>query len=300
MSMVVEKILVDAIEVAKGRRVIDPNWIEALAEDIKARGQQTPIEVVKGKTGYRLISGNHRLNAIKRNFGQEVFAIVKEPKAFASEAEIRLAEIAENFMRRELTVLDRAQDVAAWREIFEATQGVIKRGGDRRSKQVKKNQSVKPDTLIAEPGKNSSVELCWGMPNEAIEAISANFALSFTEAAQGALNLSQKGVFRALKISTIAQKVRDAIALFAIANNQSELLALAAQPAEKQGPISQLIISGQAVNVAMAITIIDKLPAPPKVEVWEKLFDGFSKLKEREQDRFFDLNRAAIERWMAK
>lgn len=281
---ILQKINVDEIEVGIGRRIIDPNWVEALAKDIAEHGQLVPIEVVKNKDSYKLIAGAHRLAAARHNFTQEIIAIVKLPDEFASEADIKLREIAENFMRRELSVLDRAMDVAAWREIFEQASGAIKPG--RKAK--KNNESVISPKL----GTNST--------DADIEVISRKFATNFKEAAQTALQLSKNGIFRALKISTIALDVREILALHAIANNQSELLALAAQPEGRQLVIADLIISEEARNVSSAIAKIDNLPAQQPAKLWEKFSNGFSKLKPNEQKQFFELNRAAIERWQAE
>ena len=49
------------------------------------------------------------------------------------------------------------------------------------------------------------------------------------------MNLSQKGVYRALKIASITPDVRMAIALLPIADNQIELLALADEDAMGRG-----------------------------------------------------------------
>lgn len=272
---------VDAIDVPNGRRAIDPNWVEALATDMDARGQQTPIALVNiGKGRFRLIAGGHRLAAQIHRGAKSIDAIVRQPEDYASEAEMKLAEIAENFMRRELSVLDRAMDVSAWREIYEDARGAVKPG-----RKAKNDNSRKLAT-------NSDLG--------DLEALAATFAESFTSAAQQALNLSRDGVFRALKIAAIAEPARSLIALLPMADNQSELLALSAQHVDRQLPIANLIAQGEATSVAHAIAIVDAKPAPVAGAPWEKVSERFSRLKEAEQNRFFDLHREAIERWLAK
>lgn len=278
-----KQINVAEIIVLPGRRAIDPDWVEALAVDIAARGQTTPIEVCATNDGYRLVAGAHRLAAFQHNFHTVITAVVKQPKDYATEADIKLDEIAENFLRRELSVLDRAVDVAAWREIFEAVQGAVKRGGDRRSKKAK-NQSSKSATL---------------MPVVELQKISEHFSMSFTEASRQALGLGRDAVFRALRIAAIEVVARGRIALHPMADNQSELLALAAQPDVRQGPITQLILSGEAANVAAAIATIDKLPALAGIKPWQKVVNGFSALPEKDQALFFEVHNAAIIQWQA-
>lgn len=275
-----QDIPVSDIDVPAGRRVLDPNWVEALAADISTRGQQTAIEVVVSGDRFRLVAGAHRLAAFRRNFTQTISAIVKPADAYASEAEIKLAEIAENFMRRELSVLDRAMDVAAWREIYETAKGAVKRGGDRRGK------SKSPvDTLIGD---------------DDLERQSEAFSCTFSEAIQHALGLGHASIFRLLKIATLDEQVRQQISLHPIADNRTELLTLVATPVAQQGMVAQLVVSGQAANVAAALAVIQKTPAPQPLKPWARLSEGFGRLKPTEQDNFFDLHADAIARWQAK
>ncbi|TIV71109.1 MAG: hypothetical protein E5V89_11520 [Mesorhizobium sp.] len=194
--------------------------------------------------------------------------MVKSHDDFASEAEIILAEITENLARRELSMLDKAVDIARWREIYEAAH-VLNKGG--------------------RPKKNVT-----------LEETTAKFAASFSSAAQKAFGLSERSIYSAVKIASIAAEVRDRIALHAIADNQSELLALAAEPPARQADIAALLTSdpAQASTVAGAVALLDRRPPPIKPANWEKLSETFSRMKPREQDRFFELHEAAIQRWL--
>jgi ParB family chromosome partitioning protein len=260
------------IEIAKitvlpGRRRLDPSWVETLSDLFSSQGQLQPVELVADGDRYRLIFGNHRLAAAKLIGWKTIRAEVKDAKAFASEAEITLHEITENLARRELSALDRAVDIARWRELYEATH------------------------LLAGRGRPKKMD-----PEE----ISAEFALNFSEAAQRAFDLSRRSIFNATKIASIAPSVRDLVALHAIADNQSELLQLAAEPAIRQEQIATLLTSEppQAETVAAAIAIIDRTPAPQPQPRWEKVAKAFSGLKPAEQHRFFELHEAAIQLWL--
>jgi ParB family transcriptional regulator, chromosome partitioning protein len=274
----VREIPIALIDVPAGRRALDPNWVATLAADFKARGQRTPIEVLQVGDRYRLVFGGHRIAARQFNNDANVAAIVKLPADFASEADIKLAEIVENFLRRELSALDRAFDVAAWREIFETVKGTVRRGGDRRSKSKSQHE-----TLIGE---------------DELDQMSARFADNFGEAAQKALGLSKAAVFRHLKIAQLGESIRQRIALHPIANNQSELLALVAEPSARQLLIVDRLFDG-AANVADALAIIDNLAPMPTPAAWERISAKFSRLKADEQFRFFDLHKDAIQIWMA-
>lgn len=290
----IEFLDVGLIDVAPGRRALDPAWAMTLAEQFSATGQRTPIEVVQADDRYRLVFGLHRLEAARLN-GTAVKAEVKQPGEFASEADLKLAEIVENLVRRELSVLDRAFDIAAWREIYEAQRGAVKRGGDRRSVKAKQDQSANL-ALWSESGVDPALS------DPVLAELSAKFALNFSDAAQQALGISPRAIYRALKIASIAPSVRAKISLQPVADNQSELLLLADQDPDLQARIADLLIAEPPVidKVSEALALILGQPNPETPAAWERLSNGFSKLGEREQDRFFDTQEAAITRWLAK
>jgi ParB family chromosome partitioning protein len=264
----VVNIAVDLVDVVGKRRKLDPAWVVTLADLFSSQGQKTAIEVIATDERFRLVFGHHRLAAAQSIGWREIRATVKSPEDFASEAEITLAEITENLARRELSVLDRAVDIVRWREVYEATH-LLNKGG-------RKRKDVDPEEL------------------------STKFGLSFSEAAQKAFGLSRASIFNAVKIASIAADVRDRIALHDIANNQSELLQLAAEPAERQASIAALLTAEppQAGSVAEAIAILDRLPKPAKVAGWQKLSETFSRMKPADQRRFFELHEAAIAAWL--
>lgn len=256
------------VDVAAGRRKLDPAWVETLSDLFASQGQKTAIEVIGVDGRFRLVFGHHRLAAAKLLGWTAIDAVVKSPDDFANEAEITLAEITENLARRELSVLDRAVDIARWRDVYNAAHSISK--GGRPAKGV--------------------------VP----EKLTAKFAVSFSTAAQKTFGLSERSIFNAVKVASIAADVRDRIALHAIADNQSELLAFATEPAARQADIAALLTSdpAQAATVADAIAILDRQPKPAKTPGWQKLADGFSRLKLNDQRRFFDLHEAAIRAWL--
>lgn len=269
------------VDVLAGRRKLDPARVEALSDLFASQGQTVPIEVVAQDGRYRLVFGGHRLAAAKLIGWPAIRAIVKQPTDFASEAEITLREITENLAHRALSALDRAVDIARWREIYEATHVVVKPG--RKAKADRSELSAKL-ALNSEDG----------------DELSAMFALSFSEAAQQAFGLSRREVFRATKIASIDAEVREDIALLPIADNQSELLLLAAQSADRQAEIAELLnaVPDAPASVTEAIAILDRLPKPQAEPRWQKLAASFSAMKPAEQFRFFELHEAAIRLWL--
>lgn len=261
-------------------RKVLPARVEALAEDLDERGLLTPVEVVGPLEagGYRLIYGAHRLAAAQRLGWTEILAVIHAPDAFAGEAETRLREIRENLMRFELNPLERAVAIAAWRDIYEAANGKVKRGRTKKSQDA----TISSDTPELEAAER--------------------FSASFKEAAQQALGLHKDAVYRALKIATISPEIRDRIADSPLAGNQSELLKLADQSPERQAQIVGLLLAepAAAATVDDAIAILDKTPPAPAPKPWEQLCDRFARLKLADQRRFFAAHRDAIEAWLSE
>lgn len=259
--------------------------VEALAASIAVHGQDTPIEVVATESGYELITGGHRLAALKRLKRETIDARVFEAGLLTTEHQRRLREIRENFERFELNALERAVSIAAWRESYEAINGAVARGGDRRSKQAK----------APSPDQSVTMTLCTA------DELSAEFARKFSDAAQDVFGLSHKGVYRALQIARIAPNIRDRLADLPIAEKQSELLNFAQAPTEQHGAICDLLAeSDEPLTVAEALAILNGTSKPRPMLDWEKASAHFSRLAPRDQDRFFTAHLDAIEIWQAK
>ncbi|MGD9476108.1 ParB/RepB/Spo0J family partition protein [Shinella sp. G-2] len=273
-----QTIEIAAIDVAPNHRKPDPDWVAALREDMMHRGHHTPIQVVDLGGRYQLIKGLRRMLAVEQLGHVYIDALVQSPAQFGSDAALRLRQISAQIMRRELSVLDRAVNVASWRAIYETTTGMIRPG--------RKSIRVKFDP-------NSE---------ESLEEHAELFSGTFSEAAQRALGLNKEAVKRYLRIAKIDAPVVDRIALHSIADNQSELLALAAETADRQGAIADLLLSqpAGASSVAGAIYVIDGTAPAPVLAPWERFSERFTSLRPPEQERFFDVHAAAIERWRAK
>lgn len=265
-------IAISAITVPAGRRRLDPAWVETLAEMMADPQDCSPIEVIERDGALQLVFGAHRLAAARRNGWPSIPGRVRSPMEFAHEAEIKLREITENMARRELSALDRAVDIAQWREVYEAVHGAVKKG------RPSKLAQVAPISDAAEE----------------------RFATSFSAAAQRALGISRDAIKRAMRIASIRADVRERLSLHPIADNQSELLQLAGEGPERQAQIAALMTAepAQAGTVAEAIAFLDRAPKPARIERWQKLSNVFSALKDKEQHAFFDLHAEAIERWL--
>ena len=104
---------VDAGHLVRDRMVVDAEDMAVLTDSLRARGQQTPIEVIDlGQGRYGLISGWRRLmalRALQEETGEARFglvqALIRAPKD-ASEAYCAMVE--ENEIRADLSFYERA------------------------------------------------------------------------------------------------------------------------------------------------------------------------------------------------
>ena len=272
------EISVALVDIAADHRKHADIAVRAMAEDMAVRGQLQAIEVIATEGRYRLVFGRLRLEAIRLAGQATIRALVRTASEFASESELRLRSISENMHRVGLTALDRSVAIADWCSIYRAAQPALKPG-------------PKPAELSLNFRLNS---------DEALMQASESFAASFSEAAQAFLGISRAAVFRALRIASIPSLQRDRIALHALARLEGELYALGGiKEADRQVQVIDLILSNAVQSVEQALARIDGRIQTERSR-WERMSDKFGRLQEAEQDRFFDLQAPAIDRWKAK
>lgn len=113
----IEALPIDAIaagHLVRDRIQLDEDEMGALVASLRARGQQTPVEVVKTGTGrYGLISGWRRLTALRRlheETGEDRFATVRALVIAPDSAEAAyVAMVEENEIRANLSHYERAR-----------------------------------------------------------------------------------------------------------------------------------------------------------------------------------------------
>lgn len=276
--MRIEDIEISLIDIAKDRRVVSQAWAETIAADMIANGQLDEIEVVEAGGRFRLIDGAHRIDA--RIIRGEMFVRAKVLTAdeVRTDAAAKLREIARNIMRRGHSVLDKSCDVSRWREVFEQANGAVKAG------RVKNRGKYAPNS------------------DEELEAQSELFAGSFNQAAQSALGLNKDAIKRYLRIARIDDQVRRSISLLKLADNQAELLLLAAQTPERQLSIANLLTSNPPATstVTDAIAMLDHVPKTEPPAPWARVSDSFQKLPEAAKRRVIEENWDFIEAMLAE
>lgn len=235
------------LEVPKRLRVINPDWVQAIAESMAAEGQKTPIEVIeqlKGKK-YRLVAGGHRVVAAERQGWKTIRAEIKQPektKGDELELELLLHEIDENLHRHELKPMDRAVFIGQRQEIYE---------------------QLYPDTKAGVAG------------GKARHGIAAE-KISFTEATAEKIGLGQRSVQRATRIyralTELPEDLREKMSSSALADSEGDLYRLTRESPATRAKIVAAILAGKAVGVAAAADMVagTAKKAPPAHELQAK------------------------------
>jgi ParB family chromosome partitioning protein len=277
-----KRISIDKIDRCTDSRRIDPLWVTAIAEGIAEGDVPSPIDVIERGDRYEQIFGQHRLAAADQAGATEIDARVFQPADFVDAHAIKLHQIKENLGQRALSFLDKSIAIAEWADIFNAENST-------------KNVAGRKVTLDAE------------------EQQSAFRALTFSQAAQEAFQISRRSVFNHLKIArNLDKEVIDKISLTWLANHRNELLELASSRS-----IGDLSSSGQNVHlkiidlifdenspaqtVADAVSIIENgALLKEKPDPVAKTMDKFSRFNAKQKETFFELNEQDIRAWLAK
>ncbi len=197
------------IKVKARKRKLDESKVRTIADSFAAIGQLQPITVVRDDGMYRLVAGLHRLEAAKRIGWQTIEATIFD----GDEVEIELAEIDENLMRNDLTVLEQGEHLARRQELIGYKQGDNRFTTDR----------------------ESTVD-----------------ALKTTKEIAREAGISETSMkYRMQAARSIVPEVKDAIRDTEIANSTTQLLELARLAPEKQVEVAKRIAEG-ATSIAEA------------------------------------------------
>ncbi|MEX0758760.1 MAG: ParB N-terminal domain-containing protein [Tistlia sp.] len=256
------------IRVPDRLREVDPEWVDALATDMRAKGFTSHLmvrparDVTKGnKWGkeheglYDLVAGGHRLAAAREAGFDSAPVILVDPN---TPDEALLLEIDENLLRHELNPLDRAVSLARRKEIWER---------------------LYPETKQHAAGGHA-------------KAGSASDTMSFAKSTAERLGISPKTIERAVRIANrIPAELRRRIARERLIDKQAELLALADLEPGLQGAVVERLSAGSAKSVADAIASIDGRrtdPADPAAQQLRKLQDGWTRAAQPVRRRFIE------------
>ena len=203
-----KNIPITSIRVENRMRPLDDAKVAELAASIAELGLLQPIGVRPDGT---LVYGYHRLEACKQLGWTEIPAVVVDGDDLRAE----LAEISENLIRNELTLLERAEHLARMRAVYER---------------------LYPNARgVGRPAKNSAT------------------VAAFSEWAAAQTGLAQRTIRHYVHLAeSLAPEVRDAIRRTPIASDGAELKSLASLEPSKQRAVAELIASCAVSSVREA------------------------------------------------
>jgi N6-adenosine-specific RNA methylase IME4 len=198
---------VDEIIVNNRLRPVDLNKVQQLAESIDEVGLMNPITITIDNV---LVAGNHRLEAYKKLFRQEIECNFIE---FSNELYMELAEIDENLMRNELHYIDRASHLSRRKEIYEEMYPETRKGAV--------NQYTK----------------------ELLSEINSDSKNSFVKDTAEKLNVSERKVEQEIQIAkNILPEVQEIIKQKEV--TKTDALKIARMEPEEQKKVAEKIIEG--------------------------------------------------------
>lgn len=266
-SVATRAIEIARIDASNRLRAAHPGAVEAILQARREGQPLPPIRVVERADGFKLVFGLQRLEAARLDGATSIEAEIFALDAYPTDDAIRLDEIRENMVRYELTKLDRAVSLSAWKEIYDATNAVAGHGGARRGAGRKSSRNFLQHEKPAAEGA---------------------FVARFSTAAAAFLDVSERTVSLALQIASgIGPEIRSRIAFHDVAQSQNDLLLLARENAGRQAKICDLLLAEEprARTVLDALIIIDRLPVV-KLEGWQRASSSFARLKPAEQRAF--------------
>jgi len=215
---------IDEIIIGENRRSVNPERVKELAASIQEIGLLNPITITEDK---HLVAGLHRIEAYKLLGRTEIEATVVS----LSELDAELAQIDENLIRNELTVLERAEQLKRRKEIYEAKY----------------------------PESRAGVKRAIGMHKVLGHNVSDIVSPTFTEDTASKIGVSPRSVQRDVQIAEdLAEEVKEAIRDTDLADNKTELIRLARLDEEEQKEVAKRIAAGEAKSVSEAIQQIKK------------------------------------------
>lgn len=225
-------VLISDIIIGEKRREVKSDYVQKLADSIKQVGLINPITIAPDN---RLIAGYHRLQAFVQLGETRIPAVILN----LSELEARLAEIDENLIRNEGTVLERSEWLEERKVIYE---------------------ELFPETRVGQFGgwhNNKTTRL----ENE------INSVSSFTEDTADKTGKSRRTIEQEIQISkNISPEVKNKIRDTELADRKTDLLLLSRLNPEKQKEISDSVVSGEFKDVKTAINAIKLREAKKEAE----------------------------------
>jgi ParB family chromosome partitioning protein len=250
------RLALDRIAVGRRLRKLNPARVRAYAEDRAALDNPIlvrPLAVARGGADHELVAGGHRLEAARQLALADIAVVIKD----LDDNHAILAQIDENLQREELSALDRAIFLSERKRVWEAIHPEARRGGDRRS-----------------PAAQDAINrqsLPFGFSREAAEAI----------------GLSERTIRDAVALVAALGADAEKLQGTAIADNASDLKALARLEAAKRAKVVARLAAGEARFAgALAAAGLGKPPVDGQEQVYRALVSMWSRANSKTRKRF--------------
>lgn len=212
-----ETVEINSIVIPDGRRGIGP--LDALCQSISEVGLLNPVTLTSRCI---LIAGRNRVEACRRLGWDEIPANI----VTLDEVDRQIAEIDENLIRNDLTVLERSEQFARRKVLYETKHPETKHGNG--------------------PGRGHT------------EKRGNNFH-SFSDDTAAKANVTPRTVRQEVQIAqAIPADVREQLRQAPIADSKTELLKLARMPEAEQRAVAGKISSGESKNIKSAKKAISR------------------------------------------
>ncbi len=233
-----QKVAIAGIRIGERKRSLDGTKVAELAASIAELGLLQPIGIRKDGT---LVYGYHRLEACKRLGWTEIPAVIVDGDDLRAE----LAEIDENLIRAELTVLERAEQLLRRKEIYEQLYPEASSETVRIQK-VMRNLKQFQDT---DNYNASDAAHC-----AASERIPITPTPTFVQSTAAKTGLAERTVREHVQIAAnLAPEVREQLRTSPIADNKTELLHLARLEPAEQRRVAEVLVRGEVDGVREAV-----------------------------------------------
>lgn len=157
-------IKINDIVINSRKRKLNENKVKELAESMKLIGQLEPITVTSGNV---LLAGLHRVEAAKMLGWDEIKAELFE----GNELECELAEIDENLMRNDLTVLEQGEHLARRQELIGRNVGRYAKSNSSTVLPLKTTAELAHDIGLSETSAQRRMQAARNIVPEVKEAI---------------------------------------------------------------------------------------------------------------------------------
>lgn len=257
-----KEIPLSEIHIPERLRQVDEDHALAISASIVEHGLFNPVTVRKtpnGKAKYTLVAGAHRLRAMELCDDTQIDAAVIK----ADKDEAVLIEVCENLIRNDLSALDRAIFVQTYRDVWENKHGIIARGGEQRV----------------------NLTLCL------VETLQEEASRGFAAVCAERLGVSESAIKRSTRIAqNLTPVVRKSVQGTAIADNQSQLIALSKlEPEDQRKAATAISRTNGDFKQSMVLLQGGKVEKPdPQMVLLDRLIGTWTRANEETKSEFLE------------